>query len=189
MIKNCISTLVKIAGNIKNCPMEEKFRRVPATNKAFNSKVGGVRGGNSIMLALGFVLSTDGAQWELVPTAEKWEALMACHYKLVLFNEKMSATSDEDLAKTAPAPVDKEKNVTSTTEGEGEGEDPSINEDENKKQAGGSEGGEEEINKNKEKEKEEQEQEQQAMLMLAAMALSSKKEESGELDEKEGKEK
>jgi hypothetical protein len=93
VVQACISTLSKICGNIIANPMEEKFRKVPSGNKAFDSKIGSIPGGNSVMIALGFNL--DGTDWILIPSASKWDALTACYEKILNFCARLETANLE----------------------------------------------------------------------------------------------
>jgi hypothetical protein len=84
---NAVSLLLKIVSNIVNNPMEEKYRKMRKSNAKFAATLGNVSGGNACMLALGFDSGVD--DWILVPSAQKWEYIVACKAKLEAFHAKM----------------------------------------------------------------------------------------------------
>ena len=86
-VQACVATLIKVASNIMGAPMEDKFRRVPATNKNFVAKVGSLRGGSPILQSMGFRLESE--HWVLVPSADAWEVLTQCHDKLNRFQSRL----------------------------------------------------------------------------------------------------
>lgn len=60
--------------------MEEKYRTVKKANPAFHRRLGGVAGGNDLLLAAGFVIETGEAGAEvyvLRPSADAWPRLVA----------------------------------------------------------------------------------------------------------------
>jgi hypothetical protein len=88
IVQNAISVLIKVASNIVNNPMEQKYRQVPSKNATFHKKVGSPAGGNECMKGLGFMLESDN--WVLTPTADAWENLIACREKLERFAKKLA---------------------------------------------------------------------------------------------------
>lgn len=52
--RTCVSTLLAYIGNIVNNPLEEKFRRIRTTNKAFQDRVASCTGGVMFLNAAGF---------------------------------------------------------------------------------------------------------------------------------------
>lgn len=97
-----VQLLNTISSNILKNPMDEKYRKLNRTKKAFSSKIGSVSGGDRVMVALGFQLVAD--DWILFPTAEAWENLLACQTKLDRFAVKLSIASSENSEITATAP-------------------------------------------------------------------------------------
>ena len=88
-VQACVATLLRICENVIAQPMADKFRRVPSTNATFQTKVGLLQGGPAAMRALGFALNDATADWTLVPSAEAWENLVACHDKLSRFQKRL----------------------------------------------------------------------------------------------------
>jgi len=88
-VQACVATLLRICENVISQPMVDKFRRVPSTNATFRTKVGLLQGGPAAMRALGFALNEATADWTLVPSAEAWENLVACHDKLSRFQKRL----------------------------------------------------------------------------------------------------
>jgi hypothetical protein len=97
VVEAAVATMLKVTTNIINNPLEEKYRRIPQTNANFNAKLGSVTGGRQLMQAVGF--ETRGDAWVLVPSADKWPVLVACHQKLLAFSERLKRSTD------APAQV------------------------------------------------------------------------------------
>ena len=81
--KEAVILLLKIISNIIEHPMEEKYRKILCSSKAFFNKVGSLRGGSACMEALGFTVV--GEHWVLTPTASAWEVLIASQAKLDRF--------------------------------------------------------------------------------------------------------
>ena len=90
-VKACVATLATICANIVRNPAEAKYRRVPAANKSFQTKVGSLRGGSSAMAALGFTAEGAAGDWVLVPSAARWDVLTACYDKLLKFQMRLTA--------------------------------------------------------------------------------------------------
>jgi len=111
-VKACVTTLARICANVIQHPMEPKYRRVPAANKSFETKVGSLRGGNAAMTALGFSVAAEGESrdWVLVPSAAAWEVMTACYDKLLNFQARLaealpaSASAPTSLTPASPAP-------------------------------------------------------------------------------------
>eukprot|EP00934_Nitzschia_sp_Nitz4_P008736 Nitzschia sp. Nitz4//scaffold88_size82704//62508//64147//NITZ4_005303-RA/size82704-augustus-gene-0.85-mRNA-1//-1//CDS//3329559527//8726//frame0 len=74
-----ISTLAKVLNNITSHPMEEKYRKVKVQNAAFRSRLGGVRGGEDAMKAVGFVIEQQDGEsvYQLHASADAWPKLTA----------------------------------------------------------------------------------------------------------------
>ena len=102
VVEAAVSTMLKITTNIITSPLEEKYRRIPQTNANFNAKLGSVAGGRQLMQAVGFEATGDA--WVLVPSADKWPVLVACHQKLLAFSERLkrSMSSPPDAPTQAP---------------------------------------------------------------------------------------
>jgi len=105
VVSMAVETALKITTNIVSHPLEEKYRRLPATNANLNNKLLGVAGGKDLLSALGFNLTTDGSAWQLEPSAERWETLNACHKKLSVFCKKLSETPTASPNPVPPAAV------------------------------------------------------------------------------------
>jgi hypothetical protein len=103
VVKNAITILGKIVGNIIANPMEEKYRKLPRTNKAFSSKVGNVNGGNQCMTALGFQLRGD--DWILEPNPVAWDNLVACQGKIQKFLVKLESQESKPAAEATSSAV------------------------------------------------------------------------------------
>jgi len=110
VVEAAVSTMLKITTNIITSPLEEKYRRIPQTNANFNAKLGSVAGGRQLMQAVGFEATGDA--WVLVPSADKWPVLVACHQKLLAFSERLKrsmsspdAPTQAPQAAAAPAPA------------------------------------------------------------------------------------
>ena len=88
VILAAVTILLKVISNIIQSPSEEKYRRLNRTNAAFSKKVGSITGGSSCMMALGFQLVGD--EWVLVPSAEAWEIITSCKFKLEKFGKRLS---------------------------------------------------------------------------------------------------
>jgi len=73
-----LQTLSKILSNVTDNPTTEKYRRVKRSNAAFQKRLGGLDGGHDVMLAVGFVVQTDGGveNYALIPNAAAWEHLL-----------------------------------------------------------------------------------------------------------------
>lgn len=72
--KTALSTASKLLGNIIQNPMEEKYRSIKKSNAAFTKRLGGVNGGEALLLASGFVIE-DGV-FVLRPSEEAWPKLV-----------------------------------------------------------------------------------------------------------------
>lgn len=78
--RTALTTADKLLGNIISHPQEEKYRSVKKANPAFQRRLGGVAGGDALILAAGFVVETGegGAEsYVLRPSAEAWPRLVA----------------------------------------------------------------------------------------------------------------
>lgn len=89
--KDAIILLLKIISNIIDKPMEEKYRKVKATSKAFTKL--DIAGGKECILAMGFNLV--GEEYVLTPSAQAWEVLISCQAKLDRFMAKYIEVQDE----------------------------------------------------------------------------------------------
>jgi hypothetical protein len=72
--KTALSTASKLLNNIIQNPMEEKYRSIKKSNAAFNKRLGGVNGGEALLLSAGFVLEED--VFVLRPSEEAWPKLV-----------------------------------------------------------------------------------------------------------------
>lgn len=71
-----LQTLSKMASNIIQKPLEEKYRKVKLSNAAFGRRIGNVPGGMDCIYAYGFTASTENAdQLVLNASAEAWTNL------------------------------------------------------------------------------------------------------------------
>lgn len=89
--RTAVELLLKVVSNIVSNPMEEKYRRMRSSNATFRAKLGNVNGGNQCMQALGFDLNGETGDFTLLPTAEKWNNIVACQVKLQAFNDRMTS--------------------------------------------------------------------------------------------------
>ena len=89
--RTSVELLLKVVSNIVSNPMEEKYRRMRSSNATFRAKLGNVNGGNQCMQALGFDLNGETGDFTLLPTAEKWNNIVACQVKLQAFNDRMTS--------------------------------------------------------------------------------------------------
>ena len=72
--KTALSTASKLLNNIISNPMEEKYRSIKQSNAAFHKRLGGVQGGEALLLAAGFEIE-DGV-FVLKPSEEAWPKLV-----------------------------------------------------------------------------------------------------------------
>lgn len=77
--RTALSTADKLLKNIITHPMEEKYRTIKKSNPAFNKRLGGVSGGDALLLASGFTIeSVEGNMvYVLRPSAQAWPRLVA----------------------------------------------------------------------------------------------------------------
>lgn len=77
--RTALTTADKLLKNIITHPMEEKYRTIKKANPAFNKRLGGVTGGEALLLASGFVIETvEGNEvYVLRPSAQAWPRLVA----------------------------------------------------------------------------------------------------------------
>ncbi len=78
--QTALATADKLLGNIISHPMEEKYRSIKKANPAFQRRLGGVTGGEALLLSAGFVIEAGegGADtYVLRPSAEAWPRLVA----------------------------------------------------------------------------------------------------------------
>ena len=81
-----LKTLTKVCSNIKDHPMEDKYRRLKIANQAFQTRVTKVPGGLDILRALGFRVVTEGENagcYILTPSAELWNVLVSAQEKII----------------------------------------------------------------------------------------------------------
>jgi len=82
----CLQTIEKICKNIKENPMDAKYRKLKVANAAFQRRVSGVPGGTNVLAAIGFKEVTDGGENHgshvLTPSADLWNILVAAQTKL-----------------------------------------------------------------------------------------------------------
>jgi hypothetical protein len=72
--KTALSTASKLLNNIIQNPMEEKYRSIKKSNAAFNKRLGGVNGGEALLLSAGFVI--EGDVFVLRPSEDAWPKLV-----------------------------------------------------------------------------------------------------------------
>ena len=72
--QTALSTASKLLNNIIQNPMEEKYRSIKKSNAAFNKRLGGVSGGEALLLAAGFVVEDN--VFVLRPSEEAWPKLV-----------------------------------------------------------------------------------------------------------------
>jgi hypothetical protein len=114
-VESAVELLIKIVQNIVNNPHEEKFRKLKASNKAFDSKIGSVRGGNDCMAALGFECQASG-EWILTPTEAKWNLLVAALSKMNKFLARLKPPQDQQAMALFTAALQAQcQEVTSST--------------------------------------------------------------------------
>lgn len=77
--RTALSTADKLLQNIITHPMEEKYRTVKKSNPAFNKRLGGVSGGEALLLSAGFTIETEEGNevYVLRPSAQAWPRLVA----------------------------------------------------------------------------------------------------------------
>lgn len=99
-----VTTLEKILSNIANHPLEEKYRKVKRGNAAFNKRLGGIPGGESAMLSVGFSIDTvDGeAFYVMHPSPEAWPKLVQDRAELAVASQ--SAANAASAAPPMPIP-------------------------------------------------------------------------------------
>merc|ERR1712216_829208 len=102
--KEAVILLLKIISNIIDHPLEEKYRKIKCTSKAFSTKLGALRGGNACIEALGFVVM--GEEWVLAPSASAWDTLLACQAKLDRFMARFLEIQGQAAASIASATSD-----------------------------------------------------------------------------------
>jgi hypothetical protein len=119
--KEAVILLLKIITKIIENPMDEKFRKLKASNPTFNTKITNIPGGSDCMRAIGFQLI--GEYWVLEPTMEAWNVLLACQQKLDKFMsrclEALNATNNVNLSSSSVEPPlneDKSKIKSSSDE-------------------------------------------------------------------------
>ncbi|CAM9628808.1 unnamed protein product, partial [Choristocarpus tenellus] len=56
----CMLTLIKYVDNVIHKPGEQRTRQIRCGNKAFQQKVGCIRGGEEFLKGVGFVLEEEG---------------------------------------------------------------------------------------------------------------------------------
>lgn len=73
-----VTTLEKVLSNVIGHPMEEKYRRVKKQNAAFQRRLGALTGGETAMLAAGFILEGEGDEeyYVLQASPEAWPKLV-----------------------------------------------------------------------------------------------------------------
>jgi hypothetical protein len=107
VIENALNIINKIIMNIISNPHSDKYRKISKTNKAFSEKIQNVKGGEEIMLALGFqIVSND---YILHPTSDAWNNLIASKTKLDKFLMKLQQSSSSSSPESP-------KKVSSSTE-------------------------------------------------------------------------
>ena len=111
VIENALNIINKIIMNIISNPHSDKYRKISKTNKAFSEKIQNVKGGEEIMLALGFqIVSND---YILHPTSDAWNNLIASKTKLDKFLMKLQQSSSSSSSSSSP---ESPKKVSSSTE-------------------------------------------------------------------------
>jgi hypothetical protein len=99
-----ITLLCKVCANIINNPMQDKYRKLPNNSKAYQSKLGYLSNSSHMMTALGFELI--GEEWQLVPSADKWNVLLACQFHLERFKDKLTSTRNDTTAAMSTSDAD-----------------------------------------------------------------------------------
>jgi hypothetical protein len=93
--QTAVATLDKLLGNIIAFPLEEKYRRVKKLNASFQKRLGGVQGGDSAILASGFINQTDnGDQFYVMEASpEAWPRLTAAKATLEIAVRETTAAA------------------------------------------------------------------------------------------------
>ena len=115
--KDAIILLLKIISNIIDKPMEEKYRKVKATSKAFTKL--DVAGGKECILAMGFNLMGD--DYVLTPSAQAWEVLISCQAKLDRFMSRYLEVQEQQPNSAASANIGEEKALPQNQQATGGG--------------------------------------------------------------------
>jgi len=104
--RTALSTADKLLKNIVTHPMEEKYRTIKKSNPAFNKRLGGVAGGEALLLASGFTIeSVDGNEVYLLrPSAQAWPTLVAAEEEVARKVAENNDQSNNFGAATAAAP-------------------------------------------------------------------------------------
>jgi hypothetical protein len=83
--QTAVQVLDKLLHNIMAHPLEEKYRRVKKQNPAFQRRLGGIAGGEAVLLAAGFVNEKDESNADVFmmqASAEAWPRLQATKAKV-----------------------------------------------------------------------------------------------------------
>lgn len=103
--RTALTTADKLLKNIITHPMEEKYRTVKKSNPAFNKRLGGVTGGEALLLASGFVIETvDGNEvYILRPSAQAWPILVAAGEEVARKVAEINTQPNNNFAAAAPS--------------------------------------------------------------------------------------
>eukprot|EP00970_Alexandrium_tamarense_P002219 scaffold316_cov188-Alexandrium_tamarense.AAC.11 len=93
--RTALATADKLLSNIISHPMEEKYRSIKKSNPAFHKRLGGVSGGEALLLASGFVVESGGGveSYVLRPSADAWPRLVAAGEEIQRVLTEANATS------------------------------------------------------------------------------------------------
>ncbi|EED92740.1 predicted protein [Thalassiosira pseudonana CCMP1335] len=117
--RTALATADKLLSNIISHPMEEKYRSIKKSNPAFHKRLGGVSGGEALLLASGFVVESGGGveSYVLRPSADAWPRLVAAGEEIQRVLTEANATS----ASSPSATYDSNNNNNAATSGGGAG--------------------------------------------------------------------
>lgn len=93
-VKQCLLTISKVLKNIINKPLEEKYRKLKASNPLVQQKILNCLGAQDVLLALGFTLF--GEEWVVQANYLAWNNITACNAKLDKFLAKLLSASAPD---------------------------------------------------------------------------------------------
>eukprot|EP00549_Striatella_unipunctata_P011591 CAMPEP_0118722164 /NCGR_PEP_ID=MMETSP0800-20121206/31191_1 /TAXON_ID=210618 ORGANISM="Striatella unipunctata, Strain CCMP2910" /NCGR_SAMPLE_ID=MMETSP0800 /ASSEMBLY_ACC=CAM_ASM_000638 /LENGTH=417 /DNA_ID=CAMNT_0006630239 /DNA_START=107 /DNA_END=1360 /DNA_ORIENTATION=- len=98
--KTAVTTLGKLLRNITSNPMEEKYRKIKKNNPAFHRRLGGVKGAEGCILAVGFLKEQDAGEelYVLQPSEEAWPKLIESLSEV----EKAVSDANNSVASSTP---------------------------------------------------------------------------------------
>jgi hypothetical protein len=101
-IKQCILTISKVLKNIINKPLEEKYRKLKATNPLVQQKILNCVGAQDLLTAMGFALV--GEEYVVQANYMAWNNITACNAKLDKFIVKLQSAATAEPATAAALP-------------------------------------------------------------------------------------